>query len=138
MFNNDIGVGMQTWIKFKVISKGYYDPRNGKVLKSIDGMKNRPGIDPFQSDGRVYPDLSKVKVLERYQKGLDLLVLVEGEQADIDALLKQEAVTFRASPKELKTESLGFQPKLKTEKEAKAIKSDVFKIKDAISSGVTN
>jgi len=127
----------QQWIKFTLIEKPYYDPRTGYVV-DITGRRNRPNIDPFTGGGKVHPDLSKVLVLERHEKGTNLLVLVDGEQAGIDTLLKQEAVTFQASPKELKTESLGFQPKLKTEKEAKAIKSDVFKIKDAISSGVTN
>lgn len=128
---------MPTWIKFKLIEKPYFDPRTGKVLSSIAGLKNNPTVDPVKGGGKVYPDFSKVRVLERHEKGTNLLVLVDGEQADIDALLKQEAVTFQASPKELKTESLGFQPAMKTDAAVKAIKVDVFGIKEVLESGVT-
>ena len=125
------------WIKFKLIERPYYNPITGGVLTSIKGLRNRPNIDPFTGGGKVYPDLSKVKVLERYEKGVNLMVLVEGEQSAIDDLLKQGAVTFRASPKELKTESLGFQPKVKTDIEATVEKETVFGIIKSIESGVT-
>ena len=127
---------MPQWIKFKLIKKPFWDG-SCQILASIEGRRNRKGIDEFTGGGKVYPDLSKVLVLEQYQKGTNLLVLVDGEQADIDALLKQEAVTFKASPKELKTDLGGFQPAMKTDAEVKAIKVDVFGIKEVLESGVT-
>ena len=100
---------MEQWLKFKLIELPYFDLRTESVLSSIIGRKNRPKIDPFVGGGKVYPDLSKIKVLEWYERDNNLLVLVEGEQKEIDKLLKQESVTYKISPKEVKIEKDGFK-----------------------------
>ena len=119
---------MPTWIKFQLIERPYYNPITGEVLTSIKGLRNRPNIDPFTGGGKVYPDLSRVLVLERYEKGGDLMVLVDGDQKAIDTLLKQAPVTFQASPMELKTDVLGFQSELIIAEEAAIMKLQIFGI----------
>jgi hypothetical protein len=86
------------WIKLKTIERPFYDPRTGKVLSSIEGRRNRPGKDPFQGGGKVYPDLSGVTVHARYEAGTTFMVLVEG---DVDKLKAMSGkATYKASPKE--------------------------------------
>jgi hypothetical protein len=93
---------MPTWIKLKTKERPYYDPRNGKVLKSIEGRRNRPGVDPFEGGGRVYPPIpDNVRVLDWQERGETLMLLVEGEAKDIDRLKGLSGTAqYRASPKE--------------------------------------
>lgn len=130
---------MAQWISFQLIERPYYDAQ-GRVLASIEGRKNRKGIDEFTGGGKVYQNLKAVKVLERYEKGTTLLVLVEGEQADIDALLVNKSVTYAASPTTSKTVPEGFQALVLTVEGTEAVKRDVFGISPPvdIKSGVTN
>ena len=64
------------WLKYKLVLRPYYD-RHGNVLKSIEGRRNRLLKDEFHGGGLVYPDLAGLKVIERYERGQELLVLVD-------------------------------------------------------------
>ena len=110
---------MPVGFKFLLIQRPYYDPRTGNPV-DIRGRNNRPNIDPFIGGGKVgYPDLSKVLVLKRAEKGIDLYVLVEGEQPDIDNLLKGESITYQETPSIRK--SIIVIPTILTDKEIEAI-----------------
>jgi hypothetical protein len=102
------------WVKVDLTERGYYDPRTGTPLKSIEGRQNRPGIDPFVGGGKTgYPSIEISKIEERHESGTSLL---------IKAILKpEEADSFRDS--------------ILTDEQAKQIKKDVFGITPI--SGVT-
>lgn len=123
----------ESWIRFNLIERPYYD-RDGNILPSIEGRRNRPGIDEFTGGGKVYPDLGKVKIIERHEKDQDLLLLVDGDTTD---LKKKGSVTYQASPKTLKTEPLGFEPRVIADTEAEDMKATVFGIVKSVESGVT-
>lgn len=126
------------WIKFNLIERPYYDPRTGCVLGSIAGRKNRFRGDPFAGGGKVYPDLSRVMVLERHEKGGMLLVLVDGDQKEIDKLKKTTSVIYNASPRKTATAIGGFQPESISEEQAKSLKKEVFGLSiKSVESGVT-
>lgn len=125
------------WIQFRLIEKPYYN-RHGSVLSSIDNRKNARGRDDFSGGGKVYPATKNLKIIERHENGDSLLLLVEGEQADIDALATSKSVTYATSPITLKTVSEGFQPQALSEVEAAGIKREMFGIiKGGSESGVT-
>ena len=106
---------MSKWIKFELIDRPYYD-ENGNTLKR--GLyTTKYGLSKIYGGGKVYPDLSKVKVLEQYEKGDTLIVLIDGDKKEVDELLKVKDVTFEASPKEVKIEKDGFKVKLIDEKD---------------------
>ena len=110
---------MPTGIRFTLIERPYYDPRTGNPV-DIRGRGNRPNQDPFIGGGKVgYPDLSKVLVLKRVERGTDLYILVEGEQQDIDNLLKGESITYQETPSIRK--SIIVIPTILTDKEIEAI-----------------
>ena len=85
------------WLKFKLLERPYWE-KDGNVLVSIDGMKNRKGVDEFTGGGKVYPEIL-FKILDRREENGFWYVLVDAKQADIDAFIaKDEAKTFQASP----------------------------------------
>ena len=87
------------WLKFRLIERPYWD-KDGNVLVSIKGMRNRKGVDEIHGGGKVYPEIP-FKVLERYEQDGFWYVLVDATQADIDAFIaKDEANSYQASPKE--------------------------------------
>lgn len=91
---------MAHWIKFKLVQRPYYDPRTGEELASIEGLGNRPNIDPFAGGGAVYPDLTEYRVLERRENENELIVLIDDPDDKIDRLLsKTDALSFAATPK---------------------------------------
>ena len=47
------------YIEIERVDLGYYDPDTGRDLASIEGRKNRPGIDAFSHKGYDYPSLIK-------------------------------------------------------------------------------
>lgn len=91
---------MPTWIKFKLIDHSFYDPRTGAVLDSIEGRRNRPGIDPFEGMPRVYPDVDPAKILNWKEGNGELLLKLDMDQAEVDALMGSEEIKkYKASPK---------------------------------------
>lgn len=125
---------MAQWIYFKLIDRPYYD-HNGDILTNISGRKNRKGIDEINGGGKVYPDLSKVKVIEWTESGLHLLVLVDGSEDEIKKLETGGEVVFMASPKYIKSIDVGLSPRLLSEEDAMLMKIGVFELKPE--SGVT-
>lgn len=84
---------MPTWIKLKTKERPFYDPRTGKVLSSIEGRRNRPGIDPFEGGGKDYPEEAlRLKRLSWQERGTDWMLLVEdGEPIPAKATVLDEA-----------------------------------------------
>ena len=82
---------MAKWIEFETTDLGYYDPRTGRDLSSITGRENRPGLDPFEHLGIVYPDIaqesSKPKRLEWYEKGRRLLIKVSISEVEANDII---------------------------------------------------
>lgn len=94
------------WLSFDLIERPYFD-RNGNILESVAGRKNRPGIDEFEGGGHVYPGLGGLRILDWRQKGKRLMLLVDATPGEIDALLaRTDALEFQASPK--KRQPYGF------------------------------
>jgi len=100
---------MATWLKFKLIDRPYYD-KHGNTLKRELSNKGY-GIAEIYGGGKLYPDMGKLTVLEWHEKGYDLAVLVEGDQAEVDKLLQTKDVFLQASPKEVKIVPDGFKVK---------------------------
>lgn len=107
---------MALWMQITLDSPSFYDPRTGKTLGSVDGMKNRPGVDPFESRGKTgYPVIEKSKIVEWHEKGTVLLI-----KADVT---EEEAATAGT---------------VLTGERAAQIKKDVFRIESVnAKSGVT-
>ena len=104
------------WIKFDLIKKPFWD-RDGNILTSIEGRRNRKGIDEFTGGGRVYPDIDRTKVEEWHQKDDVLLVKID--------ITEVEATTI--------TTKKEFKALILTDQEADAMKKDFFGI---VESGV--
>lgn len=79
------------WLKITLIERPYVNPRTGEILLSIENRKNKPNIDPFKGGGKIYPDLSEVKIIETHEKDFYYLVLVEGTQDAINKILNDQA-----------------------------------------------
>lgn len=91
---------MPTWIKFKVIGHSFYDPRTGEVLDSVDGRRNRPGIDPFEGMPKVYPAVDPTKILNRKEKDGYLYLKLDMDLAEANALVGSEEIKkYKVSPK---------------------------------------
>lgn len=85
---------MPTWIKVELQRKQYRDPRNGKVLTSINGRKNDPYRDPFTGGGKVYPKkITDLKWTHWQQRGTTLLLLVD----DLDSTVNDAINGLSAS-----------------------------------------
>ena len=94
---------MPTWVRLELIARPFYDPRTGEILTSIEGRKNRPNIDPFDGGGKVYPDIDPAKILKRKEQGCELLLKLDMEPAEANALISEEKIkTYKATPKILK------------------------------------
>jgi hypothetical protein len=90
-----------TYIQFTLKERPYVD-QHGRVLQSIEGRQNRPGVDEFSGGGKVnYPDTGGVKIKGWHEKGKDLLLKVEGSAPDLEklgkVLTKEEAKTIKAA-----------------------------------------
>jgi len=91
---------VKQWIKINLIERPFYDA-TGNILKSIEGRENRSGTDEFTGGGKVYPELGDLDILAWQEGNSNLMLLVEGEQTEIDALTtKVEKLSFQAYPKE--------------------------------------
>ena len=75
---------MPVWFKFKLIRKPYYD-ESGRVLSSIKGRKNKPGVDAFFGGGKLYPVLPG-KILQKIEKGDILFVLVDAPEETLKSI----------------------------------------------------
>ena len=130
---------MATWIKFKLIARPYYDPRNGQVLASINGRYNRPKVDPFVGGGYVHPDLKGYGVLKTYQKDGVLYVLVDDSLSSelIEDLVKVTEVEYDASPTTVLIDKDGFLPAEMSIMEAISEISEKLNILPSDISGVT-
>ena len=105
---------MDQWILFELVEKGYYDPRTGKKLDSIEGRRNRPDIDPFKHLGIIYPkiaqDKHKHKHIEWHEKRPKLLLkldITDGDasritELDAKRLTDQEVETLKRELEDLK------------------------------------
>ena len=62
------------WIKYKLKRRPWVDGE-GKVLESIKGRQNRPGIDEFSGGGYEYPD--EVDKIDRFESQGYLVLLVD-------------------------------------------------------------
>jgi len=120
---------MPQWIKFNLIKKPFWDG-DGNILTSIEGRRNRKGIDEFTGGGRLYPDLDRSKVKEWHQKDDVLLVLVDITEGDAVALeTKDKKLKYKASPKiEKEYNYKDFKAKILTEQEAEDLKLAFFGI----------
>jgi len=126
---------MSQWIKFDLIKKPFWD-RDGNILDSIEGRRNRKGIDEFTGGGRVYPDIDRTKVEEWHQK--DDVLLVKIDITEVEATIittKNEVKKYKASPKKEKEYNANkeFKALILTDQEAVAMKKDFFGI---VESGV--
>ena len=128
---------MSTWIKFKLIDRPYYTKSGALINRSLS--TNTYGISDIRGGGKLWPDLSKVKVLKRYRKDDILYVLIDEsvlpeESKEIEDLLTSETIEFDASPT---TVSSGeFYPKEMDEETVRIAILDLFGI-DITESGVT-
>ena len=127
------------WIKFDLIKKPFWD-REGNILSSIEGRRNRKGIDEFTGGGRLYPDIDRSKVKEWHQK--DDVLLVKIDITEVEAKgheTKDEKRKYKASPKiEKEYNYKDFKAKVLTDQKADDLKINFFGIKKLIEeSGVT-
>jgi len=127
---------MPQWIKFQLIERPYYD-RNGNILSSIAGRRNRKGIDEFTGGGKVYPDIIESgKIKEWHEKDGVLLLQVDIPEAK-EHETKDEKRKYKASPKiEKEYNYKDFKAKVITDQEAEDLKINFFGIKK-LESGVT-
>ena len=91
------------WIQFKLTERPFYD-ESGNVLQSLKGRKNYKGIDGFSGGGKNYPNYNGVKIKEWYEKGTDLLLLVEDSSVFLE---KQGDVLTNEDAKILKEVTFG-------------------------------
>jgi len=131
---------MPQWIKFQLIERPYYD-RDGNILTSIDGRRNRKGIDEFTGGGKVYPDIERSKIKEWHEKDGILLLQVDILETEAIAVTsKDETKKYKASPKIEKEYNANkeFKALILTDQEADDLKTNFFGIKKLIvDSGVT-
>ena len=133
---------MPQWIKFQLIERPYYD-RNGNILSSIEGRRNRKGIDEFTGGGKVYPDIidQKAKIKAWHEKDGILLLQVDILESEAIAIkVKDETKKYKASPKIEKEYNANkdFKALILTDQEADDLKEKFFGIKKLIvDSGVT-
>ena len=128
------------WIEFYLIAKPFWD-RDGNILASIEGRRNRKGIDEFTGGGRLYPDLDRGKVEEWHQKDDVLLVKIDIPEAEaMEHETKDKKLKYKASPKKEKEYNYkDFKAKVLNDNQAKSLKEDFFGVKPtAVGSGVTN
>ena len=122
---------MSQWIKFDLIKKPFWD-RDGNILASIEGRKNRKGIDEFTGGGRLYPDIDRSKVKEWHQKDDVLLVKIDITEAEATTIItKNEVKKYKASPKIEKEYNANkeFKALILTDQEAENLKTNFFGIK---------
>jgi hypothetical protein len=107
-----LAMAEDTYIQFTLPSRAYHD-QNGRVLESVEGRKNKKGVDEFSGGGRDYPNMNGSVIKEWHEKGKDFLLAVEAP-----------ATTLEKQGKKL------------TKEEAKILKETLFGISEP-SSGVT-
>jgi len=133
---------MTQWIKFELIIRPFWN-RYGDILSSIDGMRNRKGVDEFTGGGKVYPDIvnQKGKIKEWHEKGTVLLIKVNITEVEAkEHETKDEKLKYKASPKiEKEYNYKDFKAKVLNDIQVKKLKEDFFGIKPlSPESGVTN
>lgn len=125
-------------MKFRLVKRPFWD-RHGDILESIEGRRNRLGIDEFTGGGKVYPEIinQKDKILEWHEKDGILLLKVDISESEAeDIKTKDKAMKYNASPKVIKDYNhKDFKAERLTDEEAKTMKKDVFGIE--VGSGVT-
>jgi len=120
---------MPVWIKFKLIERPYYDPRDGKILNLIKDRENRPKIDPFIGGGKVYPKFNKINILEQYEKDGILLLRIDDTVDVSNIKTKTEILSYFASPKvEIEYDYKDFEAIICTDEEVEILKIDVFSL----------
>lgn len=119
------------WITFTLIKRPYYD-RNSDILASIEGRRNRKGIDEFTGGGKVYPDIieQKSKIKEWHEKDGVLLLQVDVTESEAVAHeTKDEKLKYKASPKlEKEYNYKDFKAKVLTDSEAGDLKQNFFEV----------
>jgi hypothetical protein len=81
-----------------LLPRPYWD-KDGNILPSIAGRKNRKDIDAFTGGGKVYPDTRGVKVLRRIENGQTLyLQLDETPDTAQKYVDREENLSFQATP----------------------------------------
>ena len=121
---------MPQWIKFQLIERPYYD-RNGNILTSIEGRRNRKGIDEFTGGGKVYPDIIESgKIKEWHEKDGILLINADIlESGAIAVTVEDKTKTYKASPKvNREYNSKNFKAKVLTDSEAGDLKQNFFEV----------
>ena len=79
-------------IKFKLKPTEYYDPATGKKLKSIEGRRNRPGIDEFKDYRREYPKArSNPKTKRRIYNRNELILDMDISQSDVERIKLEDS-----------------------------------------------
>lgn len=136
------------WIRWTKVDLGWQD-RTGNVVE-ISGRRNRFPASAVFHRGRLYPDLTGVRVLERHETGSGVLVRTDQTEAEAEAFLgaqerKETAIQlYRYGPRgtrspagELRRPGTSFKGRVLSEAEAEAMKADVFGILPPAESGVT-
>ena len=105
---------MTEYLKLNRIDNGYYDPLTGNKLSCIDGLQNRPGVDPFKHIGwKLHPICNDGRVLFKAIKENTFILELD--------IIEAEAIDLESSGAEFGIERL-------TEDEAKALLENVFGI----------
>lgn len=63
------------YIRIDAINKGYYDPATGKKLDSIEGRRNRPGVDAIAHLGWELPECAIGE--KRIRPNVDLIMILD-------------------------------------------------------------
>lgn len=90
---------MEVWVRFNLIERPYFD-EEGNIV-DISGRKNEKGVDAFSGGGKVYPDLSKFKILIWHERASTLVVcldITEPSEA-LKPFSKGEPLSYQASSK---------------------------------------
>jgi len=74
-------------IKIKFNRTPYKD-RHGRIISSIAGKKNRPGIDEFSGGDKIRPDVSKLKILDSREFEDVALLFVDNTEQELNGYEK--------------------------------------------------
>ena len=104
------------WILFETLKRPYYN-RAGRIIESINGMRNRFNRDDFSGGGRIYPDLSRFKKIEEHEsrdKYLVSLDILPQRAADFIAANPPTSVTLTIKSKFVNRVKRQFDPNIVT------------------------
>ena len=88
---------MGEWIEYKSKHKGFYDPRTGKKLNSIKGLKNRPKIDPFMAYPTGYLDITEDKIIEMRERKHKVLINLNVSDIDASSIVTSSKKDLKAN-----------------------------------------